>query len=82
MATVKIGDMVLYDVEALEELLGIQARTIRAYLRDGKLKGRKMAKKWYVTEEALQEYFSQEEPELEQEPAQEVQERLPGLEPG
>ena len=82
MATVKIGDMTLYDVEALEELLGIQARTIRKYLREGKLKGRKMAKKWYVTEDALQEYFEQGEPELEQEPAQEASRKLPEQEPG
>ena len=59
-----IGDMTLYDVEELEELLDVQAKTIRKYLREGKLKGRKMARKWYVTEDNLREYFEKpEEPE-------------------
>ena len=64
----KLSDsLILYDVEELSQVLDIQERTIRQLLRDGKLKGRKMARKWYVTEEALQEYFSQPEPEDGQE---------------
>ena len=59
MEGIKVGEMVLYDVETLSKLLGIQERTIRRYLREGKLKGRKMARKWYVTEQSLQEYFEQ-----------------------
>ena len=55
----KIGDLVLYDVRDLSELLGVQEKTIRAILRDGKLKGRKMARRWYVTEESLREYFQE-----------------------
>lgn len=31
----------------------------------GKLKGRKMAKKWYTTETDLKAYFSQEDPQEE-----------------
>ena len=62
MEGIKLGDLVLYDVETLAKLLGIQERTIRAYLREGKLKGRKMARKWYVTEQSLQDYFEQSEP--------------------
>jgi excisionase family DNA binding protein len=62
-----IGDLVLYDVEELSELLGVQDRTIRAYIKDGKLKGRKLAKRWYVTAESLREYFEQPEPEEETE---------------
>jgi hypothetical protein len=50
-----------------QPLLGIQDRTIRRYLRKGRLKGRKLARKWYVTEDSLQEYFEQpEEMELEE----------------
>ena len=68
MAVKKIGDLVLYDVEELSKLLNVQEKTIRAILRDGKLKGRKLARKWYVTEESLKDYFSQAETEIEQEP--------------
>lgn len=70
-------DLVLYDVEELSKALAIQERTIRALLREGKLKGRKLAKKWYVTQEALQEYFRQPEPgHGQEEPAQAPAERL------
>lgn len=60
----KIGDLKLYSVDDLHELLGISKMTIRAYLREGKLKGRKMGVKWFVTEEALRNYFNgPQEPE-------------------
>lgn len=71
MEGIKVGDLVLYDVETLSKLLDVQERTIRKYLRDGKLKGRKLARKWFVTEESLQAYFEQpEELELESQPAE------------
>jgi len=31
-------------------------------MREGSLKARKMARKWYVSEESLKEYFSQAQP--------------------
>ncbi len=59
---VKIGeDLVLYDVEELASLFGVQEKTVRQLFRDGKLKGRKLARRWYTTEEDLREYFSQSE---------------------
>jgi len=72
--SIKLGDLTLFTVDELSELLDIQEKTIRAYLRDGKLKGRKMAGKWYVTEEALREYFdepSEDGQEAEKEPVDE-----------
>jgi len=65
----KIGDLTLYAVEELSELLSIQETTIRKYLRDGKLRGRKLARRWYVSEESLAEYFRADEPEEEPEEA-------------
>lgn len=53
----QIGDLTLYTVEELEELLQVKARTIREYLKSGKLKGRKFAREWHVTEQQLREYF-------------------------
>jgi len=61
-----IGDIRLYSVDELSELLSIQETTIRKYLRDGKLKGRKLAKRWYVSEESLADYFRQQETEPEE----------------
>lgn len=57
----KIGDLTLYSVDDLHEILGISKMTLRTYLREGRLRGRKLGVSWYVTEEAIKEYF--EEPQ-------------------
>ncbi len=67
--SIKLGDMTLYDVEELSEMLGVGIPTIRKYLREGKLKGTKPAKRWYVSEEALKDYFQPEPPEVQLEDA-------------
>jgi len=56
----KIGDLKLYSVDDLHELLGISKMTIRAYLREGRLKGRKLGVQWYVTEDAIRDYFNED----------------------
>lgn len=53
----QIGNLTLYSVDDLHEQLGLSKMTIRAYLRDGRIRARKLGVKWYVTEEALREYF-------------------------
>ena len=63
----KIGSLTLYSVDDLHEMLGISKMTLRAYLREGRLRGRKMGVQWYVTEEAIRNYFEVETPK-EQEP--------------
>lgn len=55
----KIGNLTLYSVDDLHEQLGLSKMTIRAYLREGRIRGRKLGVKWYVTEEALREYFDE-----------------------
>jgi len=67
----KIGSLTLYSVDDLHELLGISKMTLRAYLREGRLKGRKLGVQWFVTEEAIRDYFDQgqNENEQQQEPA-------------
>ena len=57
----KIGSLTLFSVDDLHEQLGISKMTIRAYLREGRIKGRKLGVKWFVTEEAIRDYFNQEE---------------------
>jgi excisionase family DNA binding protein len=59
----KIGDIRLYSVEELSELLDIQETTVRKYLREGRIRGRKLARRWYVSEESLATYFRETEPE-------------------
>jgi excisionase family DNA binding protein len=63
----------LYDVEELSSLLHVHEVTVRKLLRAGKLPGRKLAKRWYVSEDALKEFFLQPEPagdDEEEEPAE------------
>jgi excisionase family DNA binding protein len=56
----KIGNLTLYSVDDLHQQLGLSKLTIRAYLRDGKIRARKLGVKWYVTESALREYFGED----------------------
>ncbi|MTI89578.1 MAG: helix-turn-helix domain-containing protein [Balneolaceae bacterium] len=55
----KIGNLTLYSVDDLHEMLGISKMTLRTYLREGRLRGRKLGVSWYVTEEAIREYFEE-----------------------
>ena len=55
----KIGSLTLYSVDDLHELLGLSKMTIRAYFREGKLRGKKLGVQWYVTEEAIRDYFDE-----------------------
>jgi excisionase family DNA binding protein len=56
----KIGSLTLYSIDDLHELLGISKMTLRAYLRDGRIKGRKLGVQWFVTEEAIRDYFEKD----------------------
>ena len=58
--SIQVGDMKLYDVEELAEMLNMGEATIRRYLREGRLKGKKLAKRWYVSEESIKQYFQPE----------------------
>ncbi len=55
----QLGNLTLFSVDDLHEQLGLSKMTIRAYLRDGKIRARKLGVQWYVTEEALREYFDE-----------------------
>lgn len=55
----KIGSLTLYSVDDLHELLGLSKMTIRAYFREGKLKGKKLGVQWYITEDAIRDYFDE-----------------------
>jgi len=59
--SIELGKVTLFTVEELAERLGVQERTIREYLREGRLQGRKLAGRWYVTDEAIADYFRQAE---------------------
>lgn len=53
----KIGDTKIYTLEDIEKLLDVTRRTLYNYIKDGKLKANKVANKWIVTEEQLQNFI-------------------------
>lgn len=55
----QLGNLTLFSVDDLHDQLGLSKMTIRAYLREGKIRARKLGVQWYVTEEALREYFDE-----------------------
>lgn len=69
----KIGSLTLYSVDDLHEQLGMSKMTIRAYLREGRIRGKKLGVQWYVTEDAIRDYF--EEPEKPAAPARKRQQK-------
>ncbi len=53
------GRLCIYTVEDLAEVLQVSDKTLRLYLNKGRLRGRKLGKRWFISGEAVQEYFSQ-----------------------
>jgi len=47
----------LYSVDEIAEMLKSTKPTIRAYFREGKIKGQKITGKWYTTEDNLKKYL-------------------------
>jgi DNA-binding transcriptional MerR regulator len=55
---IKFESLTLYSILELSERMNITAATLRAYLKGGLLVGRKVAGRWYVSEESLKKYFN------------------------
>lgn len=54
---IKIGDLKLFSLNDIQEKISITPQTARKYIASGELKARKVGSKWFVTEQALQEFF-------------------------
>ena len=54
---IQIGQLRLYDLEELSEKLHINIRSLRKWIREGKIKAKKVGVKYYITEQSLNEYF-------------------------
>jgi len=53
-----IEGITFYSVEDLQERLGLTAATIRKYIRQGVIKGKRIGRPYYVTEESLRRYLN------------------------
>jgi len=54
---IKIGDIKAYDVQELAKLFDMTPQSVRKFIREGRIKGRKVGTRWYVTEEAIRDYL-------------------------
>jgi len=54
---IEIGNRIAYDLRELSQKLQLSERTIRKYINRGKLQAFKLGLKYYVTQEAVDEYF-------------------------
>ena len=54
---IKFSGAKLYNVKELEKILPITPLIIREYLREGKIKGHKIGKAWYVLKEDLEAFL-------------------------
>jgi excisionase family DNA binding protein len=48
----------LYSIQELSDKLHVSTVTLRKYIHEGRLKGQKIAGKWLVTGENMQEFLS------------------------
>lgn len=56
---IEIAGVKLYSVNDMAKELKISAVTIRAYLRQGKIKAKKIGGKWYATVESLRSFLQE-----------------------
>jgi excisionase family DNA binding protein len=49
--------MRIYDVPQLAEMLKVSEKAVRSYLISGRLRGRKVGKRWLVHEDAVREFL-------------------------
>ena len=54
----KIGNLEFYEVGEVAKKLGTTPRTLRVYLREGYLRGQKIAGRWLITAEALANFLN------------------------
>lgn len=52
----QIDDIKAYNVQEVAEMLDISAQTVRAYIKQGKLKAQKAGSKYIITEETLKAF--------------------------
>lgn len=60
---IEIGDIKAYDVQEIARIFDMTPQSIRKFIREGRIKGRKVGTRWYVTEEAIREFLLGEQAE-------------------
>lgn len=51
------GNLVVYTVKDLSKLLNTTPQTVRKYISEGRIKGKKIGRQWLVDEDAVKEFL-------------------------
>jgi len=51
------GNLVVYTVKDLSKLLNTTPQTVRKYISEGRIKGKKIGRQWLIEEEAVKEFL-------------------------
>lgn len=51
------GNLVVYTVADLSKLLNTTPQTVRRYINEGRIRGKKIGRQWLVDEEAVKEFL-------------------------
>jgi excisionase family DNA binding protein len=54
----KIGDTAIFTVDELAPQFGVKPSTIRRYIRQGRIAGRKVGNAYYITEKAINDFLN------------------------
>lgn len=54
---IDVDGTIAYDLRELSRKLSVSERTLRRYIKNGRLQAFKLGLKYYVTQRALDEYF-------------------------
>jgi len=57
--SVKLENIIYYDVHEVAEIFNCSTRTIKRYVDSGKLKGNKLGRTWYFTEQSIKRYIEE-----------------------
>ena len=57
---IQLGNTKLYSPKEAADFLKVNVVTLRRYIREGKFKGEKVGRQFYVTEESLQNFSHSE----------------------
>lgn len=57
---IEIDGMKVYTLVEVAKLIGVHKATVRAYIKKGKLKAKKVGGKWMITTDALKELYKSE----------------------
>jgi len=55
---ITLGELRLYTIKEISEKLNVTQRTLRTYIKTGRLKAQKFGSSTYISEDALREYFN------------------------